>query len=58
MFGVYMVLIAGMFIAFMTLLAEIYWHKKRIKESILNKLVIRLVTLLCFCFAVDVEREN
>jgi len=41
MLGVYVVLIIGMFIAFMTMLAEIYWHKKEIKQSILNKLVIR-----------------
>jgi len=44
MLGVYIVLITGMFIAFMTMLVEIYWHKKEIKQSILNKLVIRFVT--------------
>ena len=42
MLGVYLVLITGLFIAFVTLLAERYWYKKKLTESIVNKLVIRL----------------
>ncbi|XP_068704921.1 glutamate receptor 2-like [Montipora foliosa] len=41
MMGVYVVLISGMVIAFVTLFVERYWHKKEIKKSILNKVVIR-----------------
>ena len=42
MLGVYLVLITGLFIAFVTLLVERYWYKKKLTESIVNKLVIRL----------------
>ena len=45
MMGVYVVLISGMVIAFVTLFVERYWHKKEIKKSILNKVVIRFVIM-------------
>lgn len=41
MLGVYVVLIIGMFIAFVTMFAERYWYKKEIKRSIINKIIIR-----------------
>ena len=36
MVGVYIVLGVGMFIAFITLIAEIYW-KRRVKQKLINK---------------------
>ncbi|XP_068737794.1 glutamate receptor 2-like isoform X1 [Montipora capricornis] len=41
MIGVYVVLISGIVTAFLTLFVERYWHKKEIKKSNLNKMVIR-----------------
>ena len=46
MLGVYVVLIIGMFIAFVTMFAERYWYKKEIKRSIINKIIIRSVVIV------------
>lgn len=46
MLGVYIVLAVGMIIAFMTLVAELYW-KRKAKQALVDKLH-RFVWFVCF----------